>query len=117
MVASLAVLLHQLLLLVLAQLVVPLVDKFTMVRPRQALLLEEHILIHTVDPPHYFAGNTIAFSCMAGQTALVLILRILLARENKRRSRLSEEQRELEIHKYGGMDLVGDRHYSFKYVL
>ncbi|KAF1802634.1 major facilitator superfamily domain-containing protein [Mucor lusitanicus] len=69
------------------------------------------------DPPHYFAGNTIAFSCMAGQTVLVILLRILLARENKRRSKLSEEQRELEIHKYGGMDLVGDRHYSFKYVL
>lgn len=54
---------------------------------------------------------------MAFQTVLVIILRILLARENNRRSKLSEEQRELEIHKYGGMDLVGDRHYSFKYVL
>jgi hypothetical protein len=70
-----------------------------------------------LDPPHYFAGNAIAFGCMATQTVLVIILRILLARENKRRSKLSEEQRELEIHKYGGMDLVGDRHYGFKYVL
>ncbi|KAI8646735.1 major facilitator superfamily domain-containing protein [Parasitella parasitica] len=69
------------------------------------------------DPPHYFAGNAIAFSCMGAQTVLVIILRILLARENKRRTKLSQEQRELEIHKYGGMDLVGDRHYSFKYVL
>ncbi|OBZ90025.1 hypothetical protein A0J61_01925 [Choanephora cucurbitarum] len=69
------------------------------------------------DGPKYFAGNTIAFSCVAVQTVLVIILRLLLVRENKRRSQLTEEQRELEIHKYGGMDLVGDRHYSFKYVL
>ncbi|KAI8390043.1 major facilitator superfamily domain-containing protein [Blakeslea trispora] len=69
------------------------------------------------DGPKYFVGNTIAFSCIAVQTVLVIVLRLLLARENKRRSKLSEEQRELEIHKYGGMDLVGDRHYSFKYVL
>ncbi|CAO3655313.1 unnamed protein product [Mucor hiemalis] len=69
------------------------------------------------DPPHYFAGNTIAFGCMAAQTVLVFALRILLSRENNRRSKLSEEQRELEIHKYGGMELVGDRHYSFRYVL
>ncbi|KAG2233444.1 hypothetical protein INT48_008850 [Thamnidium elegans] len=69
------------------------------------------------DPPHYFAGNAIAFACLAAQTLLVIIMRLLLARENKRRSKLSEEQKELEIHKYGGTDLVGDRHYSFRYVL
>jgi hypothetical protein len=70
-----------------------------------------------IDPPKYFAGNAIAFACMAAQTVLVIILRLLLSYENKRRSKLSVEQRELEIHKYGGMELVGDRHYSFKYVL
>lgn len=69
------------------------------------------------DPPHYFAGNAIAFSCLAAQTLLVILMRILLARENKRRTKLTEEQRELEIHKYGGTELVGDRHYSFVYVL
>lgn len=70
-----------------------------------------------VDPPKYFAGNAIAFTCMASQSVLVIVLRLLLANENKRKGKLSEEQRELEIHKYGGMELVGDRHYSFKYVL
>ncbi|KAG2205801.1 hypothetical protein INT47_003984 [Mucor saturninus] len=69
------------------------------------------------DPPHYFAGNAIAFSCLAAQTLLVILMRLLLARENKRRTRLTEEQRELEIHKYGGTELVGDRHYSYVYVL
>lgn len=69
------------------------------------------------DPPYYFHGNAIAFACLAAQTVLVVIMRFLLARENKRRSNLIEEEKELDIIKYGGADLVGDRHYSFKYVL
>ncbi|PHZ11527.1 MFS general substrate transporter [Rhizopus microsporus ATCC 52813] len=69
------------------------------------------------DPPKYFGGNCIAFGCMAAQTVLVIILRILLARENKRRTFLTDSQKEQEIEKYGGYDLVGDRHPSFKYVL
>lgn len=54
---------------------------------------------------------------MAAQTVLVVILRILLARENKRRTFLTDSQKEQEIEKYGGYDLVGDRHPSFRYVL
>ncbi|CEJ05207.1 hypothetical protein RMCBS344292_19153 [Rhizopus microsporus] len=69
------------------------------------------------DPPKYFGGNCIAFGCMAAQTVLVIILRILLARENKRRTFLTDSQKEQEIEKYGGYDLVGDRHPSFRYVL
>ena len=70
-----------------------------------------------IDPPKYFAGNIIAFSCMAMQTLLVILLRILLARENSRRCFLSEVQKQQEIEKYGGDELVGDRHPSFRYVL
>lgn len=69
------------------------------------------------DPPHYFVGHAISFTFMALQTIAVIILRILLKRENKRRGKLSEEERESEIHKYGGIELVGDRHYSFRYAL
>ncbi|KAG1455756.1 hypothetical protein G6F56_006991 [Rhizopus delemar] len=68
------------------------------------------------DPPKYFGGSTIAFSCMAAQTVLVLILRALLARENKRRQFMTDSQKEQEIEKYGA-DLIGDRHPSFRYVL
>ncbi|KAI7865150.1 major facilitator superfamily domain-containing protein [Spinellus fusiger] len=69
------------------------------------------------DGPLYFAGNTIAFSCMAAQTVLVLILRFALARENRRRDKMTKEVFELEIEKYGGMELVGDRHPTFRYIL
>lgn len=68
------------------------------------------------DPPHYFHGNLIAFCCMAAQSVLVLGMRIVLARENRRRSRLTDEQVELEISKYS-QELIGDRHPSFRYVL
>lgn len=54
---------------------------------------------------------------MAAQTILVILLRILLARENKRRTFLTDSQKEKEIEKHGGADLVGDRHPSFRYVL
>lgn len=53
---------------------------------------------------------------MAAQTVLVLILRALLARENKRRQFMTDSQKEQEIEKYGA-DLIGDRHPSFRYVL
>ncbi|KAG1139166.1 hypothetical protein G6F37_009941 [Rhizopus arrhizus] len=53
------------------------------------------------DPPKYFGGNVIAFS----------------SRENKRRTFLTDSQKEKEIEKHGGADLVGDRHPSFRYVL
>lgn len=53
---------------------------------------------------------------MAAQSVLVLGMRIVLARENRRRSRLTDEQVELEISKYS-QELIGDRHPSFRYVL
>ncbi|KAI8379531.1 major facilitator superfamily domain-containing protein [Radiomyces spectabilis] len=69
------------------------------------------------DPPHYFAGSMIAFACMVAQTILVIGLRITLARENKRRDQLSPEAKEQEIFAYGGVDLAGDRHPDYRYVL
>ncbi|CAO3701074.1 unnamed protein product [Rhizopus stolonifer] len=69
------------------------------------------------DPPRYFAGNMIAFLFMAVQTLLVILLRFLLVRENRRRSLLSDIEIEQEVERYGGSELVGDRHPSFTYVL
>lgn len=69
------------------------------------------------DPPNYFGGNTIAFCCLGAQTIADLVLRFVLSRENKRRDRMSQEQKEAEIFKYGGVELAGDRHPDFRYVL
>ena len=69
------------------------------------------------DEPFYFGGNTIAFCCLAAQTLTDLALRFILARENKRRAKLTQEQKEYEIFKYGGEELAGDRHPDFRYVL
>lgn len=68
------------------------------------------------DPPHYFNGNLIALCCMGAQTVLVIIMRLALAYENRRRARFTPEQRELEISKYP-QELIGDRHPDYRYVL
>ncbi|KAI7861784.1 major facilitator superfamily domain-containing protein [Spinellus fusiger] len=69
------------------------------------------------DPPDYFAGNTIAFACTGAQTIAVVIARIMLNRENKRRDALTQEQKDYEIFKYGGAQIAGDRHPDFRYDL
>ncbi|KAI8077779.1 major facilitator superfamily domain-containing protein [Halteromyces radiatus] len=69
------------------------------------------------DPPEYFYGNLIAVCLVGAQTVLVILVRLVLAYENKRRSKLTEEMKEYEVHKYGGIELAGDRHPDFKYVL
>ncbi|CDH54934.1 mfs transporter [Lichtheimia corymbifera JMRC:FSU:9682] len=69
------------------------------------------------DEPFYFGGNTIAFCCLGAQSIADITLRIVLARENKRRDQLTQEQKEYEIFKYGGAELAGDRHPDFRYVL
>lgn len=69
------------------------------------------------DPPFYFAGNTITFCCFTAHAITVVIMRILLARENKRRAVMSPEQRQEEITKHGGESFAGDRHPDFRYVL
>ncbi|KAI7904169.1 major facilitator superfamily domain-containing protein [Cokeromyces recurvatus] len=70
------------------------------------------------DPPSYVKGNTIALSFVALQTCLVILLRLLLQHDNKRKQNITtQQQQQLEIERYGGPDLVGDRHYNFKYIL
>ncbi|KAI8147250.1 major facilitator superfamily domain-containing protein, partial [Fennellomyces sp. T-0311] len=69
------------------------------------------------DPPGYQNGNTIVCCCVIAQTLAVLGLRFGLACENKRRNKLSAVEKELEVQKYGGGELVGDRHPDFRYVL
>ncbi|KAF7732039.1 hypothetical protein EC973_007144 [Apophysomyces ossiformis] len=69
------------------------------------------------DPPLYFGGNAMALAFVAAQTILVVIVRILLARENKRRSALTQEEKSDEVFRYGGVELAGDRHPDYRYVL
>ncbi|RUS15172.1 major facilitator superfamily domain-containing protein [Endogone sp. FLAS-F59071] len=69
------------------------------------------------DPPRYFGGNTIAISCMAVQTVLVMLLRVVFKYENSRRDRLTEAEKAAEVAKYGGPELAGDRHPDFRYIL
>ncbi|KAI9300252.1 major facilitator superfamily domain-containing protein [Cunninghamella echinulata] len=69
------------------------------------------------DPPTYFQGNLISLCMVAVQTVLCIAVRYALARENKRRENMTDEMKEYEVHKHGGIDLVGDRHPDFRYVL
>lgn len=69
------------------------------------------------DAPFYFGGNTIAFCCLGAQSIADITLRFVLARENKRRDKLTQEQKEYEIFKHGGAELAGDRHPDFRYML
>ncbi|SAL99528.1 hypothetical protein [Absidia glauca] len=69
------------------------------------------------DPPDYFYGNLIAVCLVTTQTLLVVIVRCVLAYENKRRDKLTEEMKEYEIYNYGGMELAGDRHPNYRYIL
>ncbi|CAF1300901.1 unnamed protein product [Adineta steineri] len=67
--------------------------------------------------PQYFLGNTIALSCIVVQTILVFLLRFVFIYENRRRERFTTEQSQRQIQRYGGSDLVGDRHPDFRYTL
>ncbi|KAI7887134.1 MFS general substrate transporter [Lichtheimia hyalospora FSU 10163] len=71
------------------------------------------------DPPNYTHGNTIALACLAAQTIIVFILRTMLARENRRRDKIANNThaRELELVRYGGPAMAGDRHPDYRYVL
>ncbi|ORX90002.1 MFS general substrate transporter [Basidiobolus meristosporus CBS 931.73] len=69
------------------------------------------------DPPKYLGGNIIAVSCVGIQTVLVILLRVIFTRENRRRANLTEEQKEKEVARHGGIELCGDRHPDFSYTL
>ncbi len=67
--------------------------------------------------PQYFTGNVIALSCVTLQTIVVAFLRLAFMYENRRRQRLNNEEIERQIQRYGGIELVGDRHPEFRYTL
>ncbi|CDH50197.1 mfs nicotinic acid transporter tna1 [Lichtheimia corymbifera JMRC:FSU:9682] len=71
------------------------------------------------DPPNYTHGNTIALACLAAQTVIVFMLRTMLARENRRRNEIANNAhaRDLELLRYGGPAMAGDRHPDYRYVL
>ncbi|KAI9318062.1 major facilitator superfamily domain-containing protein [Dichotomocladium elegans] len=69
------------------------------------------------DPPQYQHGNQIALACLAAQSVIVLLLRFAFMYENRRRDKLDSDTYVLEIQKYGGPDMAGDRHPDFRYVL
>ncbi|CAF0984807.1 unnamed protein product [Rotaria sp. Silwood1] len=67
--------------------------------------------------PRYFLGNTIAFGCVALQTILIIILRFIFIYINRRRQILNDDQKQQQIKRYGGSELIGDRHPEFRYTL
>ncbi|KAI9325660.1 major facilitator superfamily domain-containing protein [Zopfochytrium polystomum] len=66
---------------------------------------------------NYFGGHTIAISCIAAQTALVILLRFVFVNVNKRRSLMDEAEKNAVVEKYGGVELAGDRMPDFRYTL
>ncbi len=54
---------------------------------------------------------------MALQTILILFLRLAFMYVNRRRARMNIEEIERQIKRYGGIELVGDRHPEFRYTL
>ncbi|CAF5003087.1 unnamed protein product [Rotaria sp. Silwood1] len=67
--------------------------------------------------PRYFIGNTIALIFIVLQTILVIILRLMFLYINRQRSQMNTEQINQQIKRYGGNELVGDRHPEFRYTL
>ncbi|KAI9491294.1 major facilitator superfamily domain-containing protein [Zychaea mexicana] len=69
------------------------------------------------DGPLFFWGNTIAFIFLVIEAIITLILRMMLKHVNKARAKMTVEERERQIAKYGGEGLVGDHHPDFRYAL
>ncbi|KAI8140303.1 major facilitator superfamily domain-containing protein [Fennellomyces sp. T-0311] len=68
------------------------------------------------DPPHYFWGSTIGFICIGVQIVATLALRFFLWRENKKRDKMTPEEKQAVIDSYDP-ELIGDRHPDFRYAL
>ena len=79
-------------------------------------LISGHIY-HEKQKPQYVLGSMIALSCILVQSVFILGLRIVFMSINYRRSRMNEEEVVRQIQRYGGNDLVGDRHPRFRYTL
>ncbi|KAI9274309.1 major facilitator superfamily domain-containing protein [Phascolomyces articulosus] len=68
------------------------------------------------DGPNYFWGNTIGFICIVVQIIAIIALRFALQYQNKKRDKMTPEEKEQEITKYEP-HLIGDRHPDFRYAL
>ncbi|KAI9497316.1 major facilitator superfamily domain-containing protein [Zychaea mexicana] len=69
------------------------------------------------DPPNYRKGHTIAICVVVLQSFMILALRIILKRINKRRDAMTVEEKERELAKYTDPGQIGDRHPDFRYAL
>lgn len=67
--------------------------------------------------PRYLIGHSISFACVALQTVLIVILRLILMLINRHRDQLNDEQKKQQIDKYGDEQSAGDRHPDFRYTL
>jgi hypothetical protein len=74
-------------------------------------------IYHESQKPRYRFGNTVAFSCVLMQTIVAIILRLTFMIINRQRSQMNEKEIRRQIKRYGGSDLVGDRHPKFRYIL
>ncbi|KAI8139756.1 major facilitator superfamily domain-containing protein [Fennellomyces sp. T-0311] len=69
------------------------------------------------DPPQYRMGHVIALCAYAANVVLILTLRFIFKSINKKRDSMTPEQKEKQIVKFGGLNLAGDRHPDYRYVL
>ncbi len=67
--------------------------------------------------PRYFIGHTVSFCCVALQSILIITLRLILMRINRRREKMNDDEKQRQIEKYGGEQLAGDHHPDFRYIL
>ncbi|KAI9243432.1 major facilitator superfamily domain-containing protein [Phascolomyces articulosus] len=69
------------------------------------------------DPPRYSKGHTIAICVIILQSMMILGLRIIFKRINKKRSEMTVEEKERYLAKYNDPGHIGDRHPDFRYAL
>ncbi|KAL1920358.1 uncharacterized protein VTP21DRAFT_735 [Calcarisporiella thermophila] len=69
------------------------------------------------DPPNYFNGNLISVVLVSIQTVVVILVKFALARENRRKRSMSEEEKQKALARFGDSDLAGDRHPDYMYTL
>ncbi|KAI8647481.1 major facilitator superfamily domain-containing protein [Parasitella parasitica] len=70
-----------------------------------------------LDPSSYSSGKSIIIALLVIQILFALFLRQCLSKETSRRSRLNTDDRQYQIYKFGGIDLVHDRHPDFEYTV
>ncbi|OAD09068.1 hypothetical protein MUCCIDRAFT_106042 [Mucor lusitanicus CBS 277.49] len=65
----------------------------------------------------YTYGKSVIIVLLAIQILFVLFMRRCFVKETSRRSKLNADDRQYQIYKFGGIDLVHDRHPDFEYTL